>query len=175
MIIDLATLYPTAAAVEQRLLRSNAPVAKPKAGQAGAGVDTSLLKEKISAALALRDGWNGPRSLAPSAEIAYRVEYLVTSALQGLESPHLPFIVPMSCGGLQVEWHRNGADLEVAFLGSGEISGLFEDRVAGGEIESEGTEAIDLLLRNARRVAQKTDNARDVPRPAPHQPVTVAA
>lgn len=168
MIADIAStnFIPEAAEIRQM---KQAAAKRPAAARSKIGAEQSKLREKISAALSLGDGWDGPGSLAPRMDIAYRVESLVLSALAGVQNPHLPFIVPMADGGLQVEWHQNGADLEVAFFGSGEISGLFEDRVAGGEIESEGTEALDLLLRYAQRVAQKADNAVDAS-DAPRRP-----
>lgn len=161
MLADIASTNFFAAAVECRQHRQRTDSVRPSAPRPVRAACAAGLKEKISAALALPNGWAGPGSVTPSVEIAYRVESLVIGALSGLDDPHLPFIVPMADGGLQVEWHQNGADLEVAFFGSGEVSGVFEDRVAGGEIESDGTEALDLLLRYARRVAQNAGNALD--------------
>ena len=40
-----------------------------------------------------------------------------------------PSVVPTSRGGLQLEWHTRGLDLEVEFLSATRICGLFEDRV----------------------------------------------
>lgn len=161
MFAEIASTSFFDVAAEYRQHRQRTESAKPSAARPIRPTCAQGLKEKISAALALQNGWAGPGSLAPRVEIAYRIESLVLSALSGVDEPHLPFIVPMADGGLQVEWHQNGADLEVAFFGSGEISGLFEDRIAGGEIELDGTEALDLLLRYARRVAQKAGNAMD--------------
>jgi hypothetical protein len=66
----------------------------------------------------------------------------VFSALQfvgttvGPSTPH-PSVVPTSEGGLQLEWHRAGVDLEVEFLPSGARSVYFFDSASNESWERE--------------------------------------
>jgi len=48
-----------------------------------------------------------------------------------------PSVVPTSRGGLQLEWHTRGVDLEVEFLSSTRVCGLFEDVIAGTSWEKD--------------------------------------
>ena len=114
----------------------------------------------------LEDGWNGPGSLAPSSETISRAVNLVETALSQTRHPIAPFVVPLADGGLQFEWHRRSADLEIAFYGTGEVSALFEDELTGEELEAEGHAAVDLLLRRAQRVAEEVGDAPVAPAPA---------
>jgi hypothetical protein len=50
-----------------------------------------------------------------------------------------PSVVPTSSGGLQLEWHTGGIDLEVEFVSTSRIWGLFEDRVTGEKWEKDLT------------------------------------
>lgn len=43
----------------------------------------------------------------------------------------VPSVVPTSRGGLQLEWHTRGVDLEIEFLSATRVCGLFEDQVTG--------------------------------------------
>ena len=46
-----------------------------------------------------------------------------------------PAFVPMSCGGVQLEWHRADLDLEVEFAASGRASALLADLTTGRQFE----------------------------------------
>jgi len=39
--------------------------------------------------------------------------FLVQNALHDMPAP---YVVPMSNGGIQIEWHRSGVDLEISFV-----------------------------------------------------------
>ncbi len=54
--------------------------------------------------------------------------------LLGPSSP-APCVAPLSSGGLQLEWHRNGIDLEVVFDRGEERFFYFRNRVSGEEAE----------------------------------------
>lgn len=124
---------------------------------------------------ALSDGWNGVGSLAPSSETISLAVNMVETALSQTRRPIAPFVVPLADGGLQFEWHRRSADLEIAFYGTGEVSALFEDELTGEELEAEGHAAIDLLLRRAQRVAEEVGDAPALQVPAPQDVVLFAA
>ena len=46
-----------------------------------------------------------------------------------------PRVVPLSSGGLQIEWHRNGVDVEVVFDPGEQPFFYFQNRVSGEESE----------------------------------------
>jgi hypothetical protein len=90
--------------------------------------------ERCQELLRLRAGWNS-YGAAP-VDIG-----VVEAALRTLDrimtaSAPLPPLVPTSSGGVQVEWHTQGADFEVAFHPSGTISAAYED-INGDEWEIE--------------------------------------
>jgi len=56
------------------------------------------------------------------------------AGLLGTSSP-APRIVPLSSGGLQIEWHRQGIDLEIVFDRDGQPFFYYRNRVSGEESE----------------------------------------
>ena len=56
------------------------------------------------------------------------------NSLLGPTSP-APRVVPLSSGGLQLEWHRQGIDLEIVFDRDGEPFFYYRNRVTGDESE----------------------------------------
>ncbi|HUG69679.1 MAG TPA: hypothetical protein VMM76_18150 [Pirellulaceae bacterium] len=82
----------------------------------------------------LSDNWDG--------EGAKRIDSAaINRALAAIEQllPHdapAPSIVPVPNSGLQIEWHRNGKDLEVEFNPNGSVEFYYYDE--GTEEESEG-------------------------------------
>jgi hypothetical protein len=133
------------------------------------------LWSQFAKALALRDGWDGPRSKAVHRPLVYLVERVLRDSLVEIPNPRLPFVVPSAEGGLQIEWHRSDMELEVYFGPNGEISAAFEDHSGGLEIERRGSEALDLLFRWASRMATGFGDVRHAP-PAPAVgPLAIAA
>jgi len=54
--------------------------------------------------------------------------------------PHdapVPSVVPTSGGGVQIEWHTRGVDLEVELLSATRVCGLFEDAISGSSWEKD--------------------------------------
>lgn len=64
--------------------------------------------------LELRDGWDGPRSRTVEPRV---IEMLVVDVLPTIMPPGkhaiAPQLVPTREGGVQLEWHRGGWDVEV--------------------------------------------------------------
>ncbi|SCZ52899.1 hypothetical protein [Thiohalomonas denitrificans] len=69
---------------------------------------------------------------------------VVIEALMGLCSAGTPepSIVPTPSGGVQIEWHTNGIDLEIEVVRPTQIEVLFEDHKNGNEWE--GSVSYDL-------------------------------
>lgn len=85
----------------------------------------------------LRSGWDsyGAQPLDPRA--VRRCITLLSSLLRD-EAPD-PAVVPTRDGGIQIEWHHRGIDLEVNVPPVGQISYLFADAETDEEHEWEGS------------------------------------
>ena len=69
--------------------------------------------DRISALTALAEGWDGYGGRAVDASVVMdAVRFLTEVAYPGISNPS---IVPLATGGLQIEWHRGGVDVEVIF------------------------------------------------------------
>lgn len=106
---------------------------------------------RVSELTALREDWDtyGARPVTAAAAINV-VQFLHDHAYSDLSRPS---VVPTSDGGIQLEWHRGGVDLEIAF--SDDDPGIYAvDLDSGEEFESDGlAEAGPLLARFRRRLA----------------------
>lgn len=77
---------------------------------------------------ALAPGWDGYGAKAIDAGVALQVvSFLLDHAYRTLPEPA---IVPLADGGLQIEWHHNGVDLEIAFSDD-EAAVFLEDHQTG--------------------------------------------
>ncbi len=91
--------------------------------------------ETLVALLGLPSGWDsyGAQAIAPSH---------VDAALQVLlrimrrDSP-TPAVVPTNRGGVQLEWHTSGIDLEIETLSTQRLLVSFQDATTGTEWEGE--------------------------------------
>jgi hypothetical protein len=85
--------------------------------------------------LTLPPGWNS-HAAAPVTLTAAQVglDVLVAAAEQAAPAPA---VVPLSSGGLQIEWHAGGIDLEVAIDHDGSVDLLFEDLESGDRSEQD--------------------------------------
>lgn len=82
----------------------------------------------------LAAGWDGYGGIAVREEVATYAN-TVLSQIVTVQTPEAS-IVPMSHGGLQIEWHTIAADLELSFLAPYEIE------LAFNPVNGEPTEAI---------------------------------
>lgn len=133
-----------------------------------------MISERLSRLRSMHDDWDRQGALRPDQRVIDEVSKILRVALDGVEAPAAPFLVPLADGGVQVEWHAPGQSLEVAFYPGGERFGCLEDESLDAEIEAEGSEATDLLVRHARRFGEAPRHANDVGR-APQEDATVAA
>ena len=112
----------------------------------GGAVDTWIMAifGRIAELAQLGENWDsyGARpvqnwsALAAARVLSYLVEY---------DSP-APSIVPTPDGHVQVEWHTNGIDLEIEFVGPALIHVAFENLQTGEEWEGELTYDVSKLL-----------------------------
>lgn len=76
---------------------------------------------RIEDLTALAAGWDGYEASAIDAGVALQaVRFLLDHAYPAVPQPA---IVPLADGGIQIEWHQGGIDLEISF--SDQESGVF--------------------------------------------------
>lgn len=93
--------------------------------------------------LALGPGWDGHAAPPIHPRIAQDALKLLCSVMDHRTPP--PSIVPTYRGFLQMEWHRNGIDLEIEILGGHRIHLWFEDQATGREVDRELTTDLSQL------------------------------
>lgn len=96
------------------------------------------------------DSYDARRLNAESAAAAIRFLGLVMQ-----ENTVLPFIVPMSSGDIQLEWHGSGIDIEVEITPSGPTNLSMEDESAEFAVSSSVYEEPGLLKRVMLRLPQR--------------------
>ncbi len=91
--------------------------------------------DRISELVRLPLGWDGHDGRPVNFDVAaFAVQFL----LQTLEPDGpAPLVVPLSYGGLQLEWHERGIDLEIEVEAPNRIFVSFEDRETSEEFEQE--------------------------------------
>lgn len=104
----------------------------------------------VSQLTALRADWDTYGAKAIDASAAARVaEFLLDHAYHDLTAPA---VVPMSDGGIQLEWHRGGVDLEISF--SNDDPGVYVEDLETGEVSDEPFDAAaSVLVRYRGRLA----------------------
>lgn len=83
----------------------------------------------------LPNNWDSYGGRSPSLRVA-----VATAELLGLlaqEDIPRPQIVPTSDGGIQLEWHRQGADLEIVIVSAVRARVWFDDLITGDTLEDE--------------------------------------
>ena len=106
--------------------------------------------DRVIELLQLPRGWNS-HGAEPVSEAAFEqtVEFLATYLVKDVAGPVL---VPTVRGGVQLEWHRRGVDIEVEVSPDGSVSWCADDRRTGEELEAVlagQEEAIRTWLRRA--------------------------
>lgn len=77
------------------------------------------LENRLNELTGLPRGWNGYRSVPVSFSCAsFAAKLLERICTEGLPPPSL---VPGTDGTLQIEWHRNGYDVEIDVLGANRV------------------------------------------------------
>ena len=90
-----------------------------------------------------RAGWDGHRaSPIRSTVIDYVCNLLPKLVIGGVPAP---FIAPLPSGGLQLEWHRNGWDVEIEISGPGQLYAYALEIATGHEWEKNLTDDLAQL------------------------------
>jgi hypothetical protein len=90
---------------------------------------------RVCSLLTLREGWGG----AKSSPIDHGAAMFALSVLQRVMSARTPKpqVVPLTSGGIQVEWHEKDIDLEFTVYAPYECSIWFEDHLTSTTKEAE--------------------------------------
>jgi hypothetical protein len=106
--------------------------------------------QRIQDLTALAPGWDGYGAKPIDAGVAVdAVSFLIDHAYPTVSEPA---VVPLADGGIQLEWHVGGIDLEIAF--SDEDGGVFlEDQATGATEEHASNEAGRVFVRSIGRLA----------------------
>jgi hypothetical protein len=99
--------------------------------------------------LTLPPNWNSYQAGTIDSQIVHDAMNFINGVL-GPTSP-APRVVPLSSGGLQLEWHRQGIDLEVVFDRGEQPFFYYKNRVNGQESEHslpEGNSVLSSIIAN---------------------------
>ena len=81
-------------------------------------------------------GWNSYDAKPVSSEAVRKAIAFLVDAASSIPDVVAPAVVPTVRGGLQLEWHRQGVDLEIEFDPSGSPSWYAEDRRTEETVEA---------------------------------------
>ncbi|MHB1034035.1 MAG: hypothetical protein ACYC35_11660 [Pirellulales bacterium] len=111
------------------------------------------LLERITELGNLEENWDsyGARPIDPRCAVA--TADLLLSLLDATTPK--PFIVPTTRGGIQLEWHRAGADLEIRIESPARWNVYFEDQREGGEKEMTLTGNLGPLRQLLKRLGEQ--------------------
>ena len=90
---------------------------------------------RLAEVLKLPENWNSYRARSVDPASAAAALELLASVMQA--NTPAPLLVPTVRGGLQLEWHTRGVDLEVEPLSAGRASVFVEDQISGEQWEKE--------------------------------------
>jgi len=93
--------------------------------------------------LDLPENWDSYGARPISEETAFFALQLLDETMRA-DTP-APVVVPTNCGGVQLEWHTHGIDLEIEIQSPGRIYVSYEDQRLGKEWEAELTSDLTRL------------------------------
>jgi len=120
-------------------------------GQPPAWIESTL--EVLERLLEMREGWDSynARAIDP-ANVRTAIE--LAAALMHDRTP-APSVVPTSAGGVQLEWHTRGIDLEIEIGSPSRISACFEDQRTHSAWEAEQLDDFSRLRSALRELAMR--------------------
>lgn len=107
----------------------------PGDGLATASGRLEIAIHQASELLQLPEGWNSYEAKPVSTEAARAAIAFLAKAASAAPNLPAPAVVPTVPGGIQLEWHRQGMDLEVEFRRDGYGSWSAEDRETEEAVE----------------------------------------
>jgi hypothetical protein len=107
--------------------------------------------DKLQHVSRLAENWDSYGGDAPSDKSVYTALAILSQILRGESSA--PALVPLSEGGVQLEWHGDGEELEIRIGANGQISAFRFDEKAG-----RGEEIDQVTLSDLSRLLALTGN-----------------
>ena len=95
----------------------------------------------------LEPNWDSYNGRPVTFEAAYAALHFAAALLPA--HAHGPTVVPASSGGVQLEWHRLGGDLEVFFSNTGQLSASFDAADSDESWDVDGSTLSHTALRRA--------------------------
>lgn len=111
-----------------------------RVSEAGTAVEPLWLRPVVAgleAILSLPEGWNSYHAHRIDGQAAIRAVQLLLDTAQA-ETP-APSVVPTAPGGVQLEWHMRGIDLEVEITPDLQVEAAYEDAATQAEWEADVT------------------------------------
>ena len=108
------------------------------------------ITERLNELLALPANWDSYGSRTISVPAATTALQLLRSVLSA--GKPIPSIIPTSYGGIQIEWHRNNADLEISVFPDGKVLAYFEDESDNPPQQADLARSPDRLMSFLERV-----------------------
>ena len=100
--------------------------------------------DRLVQLLRLQSGWDGHQAARVSRSVVeYACNLLPRLVNSGVPAP---FIAPLASGGLQLEWHRRGWDLEIEIRRPGLLYAFAREIATGAEWDRELTDNLTELL-----------------------------
>ena len=103
------------------------------AGRHSAPSWLSAVADQLNALVSLGQNWDSYGAPPLDSRLLVSAVFLLDRTM-GLETP-APAVVPLSVGGVQLEWHQQGIDIEVEVTALHRFLVFFRDRVRGEEWE----------------------------------------
>jgi hypothetical protein len=108
--------------------------------------------DQISDLTGLAVGWNGYDAREVKADMAIpAAAFLAKVAFPGIAAPS---ITPLADGGVQVEWHRGGLDIEIAFSDDEPGVYIVDREGEGAEMELPLSDAVPAITTYWRRLQE---------------------
>lgn len=111
-----------------------------------------LASERLASLSLLRDGWDGPLSVAPAPESLARARRILDLAFERARFPAVPAAVPSGDGAVHLEWWLFDARFEFIIEADGSLEAWGLDRTTDHEVAASSTDAIELLAKWSSRL-----------------------
>jgi hypothetical protein len=108
--------------------------------------------KKLGQLLTLPPNWNSYGAKAIDLARVGAAWQLLTAVMRDETPP--PAVVPAPRGGIQVEWHTRGIDLEIEIVAPGQFLVSFEDAVAGDTWEADIRDNLDEITARVARLSR---------------------
>ncbi len=109
--------------------------------------------QRMAALVALPEGWDSYGAPALDAKLLFAALDLLARTMSA-DTP-APAVIPTSQGGVQLEWHRSGIDLEVEVLSPNRFDVSYRDRIEATEWDREFRGSVRPLQEALSRLTQR--------------------